>query len=69
MARTIRLALRMICRTDALAKVIAAAANANQMKIPHADGQLRFFFLLQEGNQLGDEVWEDVSNKGWSGSM
>lgn len=64
MARAIRLPLRMICRPDALAKVISATAPANQTKIPRADGQLTFSFILQERSQLGDEVWEDVANEG-----
>lgn len=64
MARAVRLPLRMICRLDALAKVIAAAALVNQTQIPRADGQFAFSFILQEGGQLGDEVWENVANEG-----
>lgn len=64
MARAVRLPLRMICRPDALAKVIAAAALVNQTQIPRADSQLAFSFILQEGSQLGDEIWQDVANEG-----
>lgn len=64
MARAVWLPLRMICGLDALAKVIAAAALVNQPQIPRADGQLPFSFFLQEGSQLGDEIWEDVANEG-----
>lgn len=64
MVRAIRLPLRMICRPDALAKVIAAAALVNQTQIPRAERQLTFSFILQEGSQLGDETWEDVANEG-----
>lgn len=64
MAPAVRLSLRMICRPDALAKIIATAALVNQTHIPRADGQLTFSFILQEGSQLGDEIWEDVANEG-----
>lgn len=63
MARAVRLPLRMICRPDALAKAIAAAALVNQTQIPRADGRLAFAFILQEGNQLGDEIGEGVANE------
>lgn len=62
MARAIRLPLRVISGTDALAEVVAAVAPADQTNIPHADGQLRFVFLLQKDRQFGDEVGEDVAN-------
>ncbi|MFF3397607.1 transposase [Streptomyces sp. NPDC002659] len=64
MARAVRLSPRMICRPDALAKVIAAAALVNQTQIPRADCQLAFSFILQEGGQLGDEIWEDFADEG-----
>lgn len=64
MGRAVRLPLRMSCRTDALAKVIAAAALVNQTQIPRADSQLAFAFILQESSQLGYEIWEDVANEG-----
>lgn len=64
MARAVRLPPRMICRTDALAEVIGAAALVNQAKIPRADSQLALSFIFQEGGQLGDEIWEDVANEG-----
>ncbi|MEV3920844.1 hypothetical protein [Actinomadura coerulea] len=64
MAGTVRLTTRMISRPDALAEIIAAAALINQTQIPRTDGQLTFSLILQEGRQLGDEIWEDVTNKG-----
>lgn len=64
MTRAVRLPWRMICRPDALAKVIAAAALIDQPQIPRADSQLALSFILQEGNQLGDEIWKDVANEG-----
>lgn len=64
MARAKRLPLRMICRPDALAEVIAATAFTEHTDIPHADGQLTFPFLLQEGGQFVDEVRENVANEG-----
>lgn len=54
MARAVRLPLWMICRPDALAKVIAAAALVHQTQIPRADSQLSFSFILQESSQRQD---------------
>lgn len=64
MASTVRLSLRMVCRADALAEVIAAGTLAYQANVLHTDGEVMLFFALQEGGQLGDEVREDVANKG-----
>lgn len=64
MAGTVRPTTRVFSRPDALAEIIAAAALIDQTQIPRTDGQLTFSLILQEGRQLGDEIWEDVTNKG-----
>ncbi|GHI09865.1 hypothetical protein Scel_81860 [Streptomyces cellostaticus] len=64
MAGAVRLPVRMSCGLEALAKVIAASAVVDQAKIPRTDGQFTFSFVLQEGDQLCDEIREDIADEG-----
>lgn len=54
MARAMRPTLRVVGRSNALARGNATVAPANQTNAPHTDSRLRFARIPQEGNQLGD---------------
>ena len=63
MALTVRLSLGMISRTEALAEVVPAAALAEEPQIPGAEREFALPLGFEQGDQLGDEVWEDEAEE------